>query len=305
MDAYMGRDGELSKLEYVLAEAALGVGRLALVSGEPGIGKSRLAQELGRRAEARGVAVVWGRSWEAEGTPAYWPWIEALCALESNPAFRECVAAARRETPELDALLGGRAGTGGPADAKRAAFQLGVGVVRLLTTASAVSPILLVLDDLHVADPASLEVLAFVARRLPGTKVLCLGTTRDAPSIASSETIEKLSSLGSEATQITLRGLAREAVLAWVQHEAPRLAPEADRVFEGSAGNPLFVRELLQAWRAGSDGGAVPLGIRGAIRAHLERALRSPARLRGAPAQGTGRPRRSCSSAGRSHVGWS
>ncbi len=278
MDGFVGRDGELSKLDYVLSEAALGAGRLALVSGEPGIGKSRLAQELARLAEARGFGVVWGRSWEAEGTPAYWPWIEALCALESSPAFHEVVTSVRASAPELDTLLGGRAGPSAGADTKRAAFQLGASVVRLLGAASALSPILLLLDDLHVADSPSLELLAFVARRLPSTKVLCVGTTRDAPSISSPETTDKLSSLGSEATQIALSGLSREVVLAWVERESPALALQAERVFEGSAGNPLFVRELLSSWRADSDGRALPLGVRGAIRAHLQRV--SPETLR-------------------------
>jgi predicted ATPase len=72
----LGREAELSALESALADARLGRGRLFLLAGEPGIGKTRLADELCARATDE--RVTWGRCWEAGGAPAYWPWIEAL-----------------------------------------------------------------------------------------------------------------------------------------------------------------------------------------------------------------------------------
>src|SRR5215469_4443829 len=79
--ALVGRDGELAELLAGLDDAACGTGRLFLLAGDPGIGKSRLAYEAAARARDRGVKVVWGRCWEAGGAPAYWPWVQALRAL--------------------------------------------------------------------------------------------------------------------------------------------------------------------------------------------------------------------------------
>ena len=76
----MGRDGELGELLAGLDDAACGAGRLFLLAGDPGIGKSRLAYEAAARARDRGITVAWGRCWEAGGAPAYWPWMQALRA---------------------------------------------------------------------------------------------------------------------------------------------------------------------------------------------------------------------------------
>ena len=78
--AFVGRDGELSELLAALDEATAGNGQLVVLSGEAGIGKSRLAEELALEATARGHDVLWGRCWEAGGAPAYWPWVQALRA---------------------------------------------------------------------------------------------------------------------------------------------------------------------------------------------------------------------------------
>src|SRR5215831_4674358 len=79
--ALVGRDFELAELLAGLDDAACGTGRLFLLAGDPGIGKSRLAGEAAARARVRGVKVVWGRCWEAGGAPAYWPWVQALRAV--------------------------------------------------------------------------------------------------------------------------------------------------------------------------------------------------------------------------------
>jgi DNA-binding SARP family transcriptional activator len=78
--AFVGREAELEELHAGLEDALAGRGRLFLVVGEPGIGKSRLAEELMRRARARGARVLVGRCWEAGGAPAYWPWVQSLRA---------------------------------------------------------------------------------------------------------------------------------------------------------------------------------------------------------------------------------
>ena len=79
--ALVGRDGELAELLAGMDDVASGSGRLFLLAGDPGIGKSRLAGEAAARARVRGFKVAFGRCWEAGGAPAYWPWVQALRAL--------------------------------------------------------------------------------------------------------------------------------------------------------------------------------------------------------------------------------
>ena len=75
---FVGRERELAELTRSLEDAISGRGRLFLLTGEPGIGKSRLAEELARHARDRGALVLIGRCWEAGGVPAFWPWVQSL-----------------------------------------------------------------------------------------------------------------------------------------------------------------------------------------------------------------------------------
>ncbi len=103
MGIFVGRDHELRTLDALLDAAMAGEGNVALVSGEPGVGKTRLVEELTRRAEARGFVVAWGRSWEGEGTPAYYPWLQVLRRLRGSfgPLFDSACA----ESPSSAVLL--------------------------------------------------------------------------------------------------------------------------------------------------------------------------------------------------------
>ncbi|HKP59599.1 MAG TPA: ATP-binding protein, partial [Polyangiales bacterium] len=84
-DGLIGRRRELAAVTTMLDRAASGEGGLALVTGEPGIGKTRLLEELASRAAERGFVVTWGRAWELGSAPTYWPWIEVLRALLGRP----------------------------------------------------------------------------------------------------------------------------------------------------------------------------------------------------------------------------
>src|SRR5260370_23707213 len=95
LGAFVGRDRELAELRAGLDDASEGRGRLFLLSGEPGIGKTRLAEEISNDASARGMRVVWGRCWEGGGAPAYWPFIQIL---------RACIA--DHDSDHLEVLVG-------------------------------------------------------------------------------------------------------------------------------------------------------------------------------------------------------
>jgi DNA-binding SARP family transcriptional activator len=152
---FVGRDREVAALSAAVEDAAAGRGRLFLVSGESGLGKSRLADEVASRAKDAGLRVLWGRSASAEGAPAYWLWSQALRPLAG-------------ELPELNATTS--------ADAR---FRLFVAVAAALRARSDAQPIFLVLDDLHNADEPSLELLDFLAGELAELHVAIVGTYVD------------------------------------------------------------------------------------------------------------------------------
>jgi DNA-binding SARP family transcriptional activator len=143
---FVGREQELSQLLAGLDDAFAGRGRLFLVCGGSGVGKTRLADELAARAKERGARILWGRAWKEGGeAPDYWPWRQALRGIGELP-------------DETDRF---------------ALFDV---VARRLRTEGAEATLLLVLDDLHAADEPSIELLGFVAGELAEIHVEVIGT---------------------------------------------------------------------------------------------------------------------------------
>ena len=170
---FVGRRSELELLLAGLEDALAGRGRLFLLSGEPGIGKSRLADEIASHAKERGARVLWGRCWEAGGAPAYWPWIQALRThvRGSDPeALREQIgthaADLNQILPEIGDLVGD-VREPPPLDPEAARFRLFDATSSFLERAAAAQPLVVVLDDLHAADESSLLLLRFLASELP------------------------------------------------------------------------------------------------------------------------------------------
>jgi predicted ATPase len=166
----LGRETELARLCDGLADLRRGRGRTCVLRGEPGIGKTRLAQELAARAVADGVRVIWGRCDEHARGQALWPWIQGLrsCVRDMEPDdLRKAVGLSGSSiaaiVPELPESVRGLS-TVAEADAETARFRLFDAVARFLDRASRERPILVVLDDLHWADQASLLLLAFSHR---------------------------------------------------------------------------------------------------------------------------------------------
>ena len=182
---FVGRDVELSQLGDALDSALGAQGRLVLVAGEAGIGKTRITEELANRATVRGVRVVWGRCTESEGASAYWPWIQVLRAgIDDLPAEAltalsgQDVAAVGQLLPELAEAHPFQAP---PTvhEPETARLHLYQAVSDFLRRASRSTALLVVLDDLHWADQASLSLLEFVTRELAGARVLLVATYRD------------------------------------------------------------------------------------------------------------------------------
>ena len=285
--AFVGRARELAELERALEEALAGHGRLVLLAGEPGIGKSRLAEELSARARARGARVLVGRCWEAGGAPAYWPWVHALRAYvhEAEPeALRaqlgDGAADLAQLLPELRPFAPG-APQPPAAESEGARFRLFDAASSFLRRATKVRPLVVVLDDLHAADEPSLLLLQFVARELGDSRLLVVGACRDVDPTLADPLKTTFVELAREpvARTISLAGLAETDVARFIELAAPeRSAPElASAVHAETEGNPLFVGEivrLLAAERRPDEPLAVPLAIPQSVREVIGRRLR-------------------------------
>lgn len=169
-NAFVGRQHEIDDVTAAFDDALAGRGSLFLLVGGAGIGKTRLADELGRRASERGFATYWGRCWEMGGAPVYWPWIQILRELSRDLPLDELKASAgaAMETAAqlVSELNGGTAAQATEGDPAQARFRLFDAVTSVLKAATRLRPLVLVLDDLHMSDPSSLALLHFIARNL-------------------------------------------------------------------------------------------------------------------------------------------
>ncbi len=239
----------MAGLEQLLVAAAAGRGGLRVVHGEPGIGKTRLADEIGARAVSSGFTVAWGRAWETGGAPAYWPWIELLGVLAEGdhpvpPKVGELLGRVARQAP----------GEGTRADPARERFEVFEAVGSFLRARARAAPLLLVFDDLHMADGATLELLSFVARGLRASRIAVVATWRDAEARAA-DVVEVLARIAREGEGVPLRPLSSEDVAEVVRHEVGHFdAPLAARLFELSEGNPLFLFETIHTVAANAGG---------------------------------------------------
>ena len=180
---FVGRDGELERLQQLWKEAAAGERRVALLAGEPGVGKTRLAAELAVAVHEDGAIVLGGRCDEDLGVP-YQPFVEALRHFvdHGDPAgFPGCLGRYGGELTRLVPELSDRAELPPPlrSDPDTERYRLFDAVASWLAVVSAETPVLLVLDDLHWAAKPTLLLLRHVLRSARGARILVLGTYRD------------------------------------------------------------------------------------------------------------------------------
>ena len=288
-ESFVGRKYELSEFHEALERALAGRMSLFLIAGEPGIGKSRLADEATSIAATRGATVLWGRCWEAGGAPAYWPWVQALRSFireddkeRIRSQLQPYAADIAQMLPELNELFPDLP----PApsrDPEGARFRLFDSTASFLRDAAEMEPIALVLDDLHAADRPSLLLLQFLARSLREARLVVVGAYRDTEPRTEGLT-EAVAEVRREPVTraIRLGGLdvaevARVIELAAGTVPSDELATAIQRETEG---NPLFVGELVRLLasegrleEAVASAGAlsIPQGVREVIEYRLGR----------------------------------
>lgn len=248
----VAREEELGRVLGALEEAAGGSGRMVLVAGEPGVGKTRLAQEVSVHAWESGFLVVAGRCYEAQSGVPFYPFLEALGSLyeQTSPGLSE---EAPRRWPYLPRLLpdhfsaeSARA-SGSPEEIQRL-LRAVTGFVR---EASLVCPVAIMLDDLHWADGASLELLQHLARHTRGERVMIVGLYRDTDAGRSHPLRKAARELGREQLleKVALRRLGRGQTADLVSDRldgAEVSAELSELLHDRTGGNPFFTVEVVR-----------------------------------------------------------
>lgn len=280
----VGRTAELRALGAALADVRSGRGRLVLVTGAAGMGKTELVTSAMSGADATDLTVLWGSGWEAGGAPAYWPWTQVLRGLLRTRGVDEGA-----DVPRLAHLvpeLGSPDHTGTASDGAR--FAMFDAVAAALARAAATAPLAVVVDDLHVAGQPSALLLQFLARELRRSAVLLVATYRPVEARWQPGMREAVAALEGTATVLPLRGLDAGGIAQVVGATAGSVPPAeiVDAIAARTDGNPLFVTAVARMLAAGerAPDWPVPAGIREAIRAQVARLAAEPATVMGAAA---------------------
>jgi eukaryotic-like serine/threonine-protein kinase len=240
---FVGRDTEFGELVTALDEAREGRGLVFFLTGEPGIGKTRLMQELTGLARESGCQVAAGRCWEEGGAPAYWPWIQAVRELGGD--FERLSSGAK-----------------GSVDPETARFRLFDAAGRFLLERAHRQPLVVALDDLHAADAASLVLLRFVSEAISRAPVVVVGAYREREAQLH-ERPELFAELARFGPRLALQGLEVNEVEAYVHgvtgQQTSRSA--ATRLHVLTGGNPFFLGEVLRLVEPEglADDGAEPM----------------------------------------------
>jgi DNA-binding SARP family transcriptional activator len=269
----LGRDRELAELEDVWRAVTRGSGAAALVRGEAGMGKTRLATELRQRVSAAGGHVAASAALDLGGSAPLSLWAElirellpALSAPPADSAWPEDLAVLASELPAHFAR-GGAPSTVVAPDLQRT--RLFEAIVALLSWAAREQPVLLVLEDVHAADRPSLELAGYVARRAAGLRIMMLLTRRDLPPSADADRLEEaLRSRGLLACELPLAPLGPAPVAALALRAATLSDADVQRVVDRAEGNALLAVETARAFGRGLGEEVAP-SLRGSVRATL------------------------------------
>ena len=277
-EAFVDRVHELAELTAGIDGALASEGRLLTVSGEPGVGKSRLARQAAAYAEKRGVRALWGRCWEHGGAPPYWPWVQALRRLiaDADPAtlsgwLANDAAEIAQIAPELRERLGGlpEPPSAALAQPEKARFRLFDSVASFVRRAAETEPLLIILDDLHAADPTSIMMLVAVSRQIRTMRATIIGTYREIEVKLLPELAALITEAEREGLVLPLRGLGEADIREFVERTwgVRAASPLVDLLRDTTEGNPFFLHEVLRQMAAdgqlagGASNGSVRLNI--------------------------------------------
>lgn len=289
---FVGRRAEMKLLNDALREANAGRGKIFMLAGEPGVGKTRLAEELCRPAERLGMDVAWSACLQDAAGPLYAPWTTVILSLlgtrgatairrglgAGSPAIAAVMPSLADALPKLPPLK--------PIDDPVSdRFRFSSSMSAFLSRASKKRPILIVMDDLHAADGPSLQLLAFLARDLATSRVLVLGTYRDVEVVRGHPLHQALGDLAREKSfeRLRLRGLGRDDIGQYLAAVGAAEAPGAlaDEILSLTDGNAFLctevIRQLIEEGRlaagAASYGTARNLGLPQNVRDVIGRRL--------------------------------
>ncbi len=268
----VGRDRELGELDRAWATVAAGRGVAAVVRGEAGIGKTRLASELRARAGVGGGLVATSGALDLGGTAPLSLWAElirellpSLPAPPPDVAWPEDLTVLTSELPAHFVRSGAVASTVSPDLQRTRLFEA---VVALLGWATRERPLLLVLEDIHTADQPSLELAGYIARRAVGLPVMILLTRRELPASADADRLEHaLRARGLLTIELDLGPLPSSPVAALARRAADLSDADVERVVESAEGNALLAVETARALARGVR--EVAPSVRGSVRATL------------------------------------
>ena len=268
---FVGRQREMGELKACLEDSLSGRGRIVTLVGEPGIGKTRTALELATYAGLRQAQVLWGRCYEGEGAPPYWPWVQAIRSYvrDVDPEqLRSEMGAGAADIGQVVSDVGGRLpGLEAPPQLgpEQARFRLFDSITAFLKSAGGRRPLVLVLDDLQWADRPSLLLLEFLAKELGNARLMIVGTYRDMELSRQHPLSQSLGELTRSAAggfqRVLLRGLGQGDVGRFIELASGMTPPTGmvEAVHRQTEGNPLFVTEvvrlLAQEGHLAGDGG--------------------------------------------------
>ena len=252
-EIFVGREREMSELTRALDGALEGRGGLVMLAGDPGIGKTRIMEELTATARDRGAIVAWGACYEGGGAPPYWPWTQAIRSQLNEPsdlvlnALETRAAVISEFMPEINIFLPDFE----PAvvvDPEQARFRLFDSVTSFLNQITTSKPMIVVLDDLHWSDPASVLLARYAVRELRREPIIFVGIYRDTDVDRDDPLHKALGDLSSDGEVFRLEGLDRVEVTCIVEHVAGFEVSGvlAAALHAQTGGNPLFLVEVLR-----------------------------------------------------------
>jgi predicted ATPase len=254
---FVGRQHEMDMLRTTLEDALAGQGRLVMLGGEPGIGKTRTAHELATIAVQQGGQVLWGRCYEEQGAPPYWPWVQSIRAYVHESRLSQLradmgrgAAAIAEIVPDVQERLPGLRPLPRLEEPDQARFRLFDAITGFLLKAAHRQPVVLILDNLHWADRPSLLLLEFVTREIAAARLLVVGTYRDVELSRQHHLFQTLGELTREPLfqRLLLGGLSREDIDRFMALATGIAPPQAvlGAVYRQTEGNPLFMTEVVR-----------------------------------------------------------